>query len=280
MACPCEIRILARQPQAALQAALAEVRRLERKYSRWRDDSPWLRLLRQARQAAGVPVDEETGRLLRYALDAWRLSEGHFHPGLLPLWRYWQRVEQPDETNIATLLAEADLSGLRLRGGRLWLADKLELDLDGLVKEYAVDRACETLLRLCPEARCVVVNLGGDIRVAGPEAHPVGIVGMGAEPGRVILRNQALASSGTRERGRVIQGRWYSHLIHPRTGWPLPGRDLQLSVCSPTCLLAGTLSTAALLMGENGPGWLRRAGVPFLWQQGERQIEHLWNHGA
>ncbi len=280
MGCPCEIRLLAERPRRAIEAAVEEIRRLEHKYSRWQPDSCWLRTLSAASKPAGAVLDAETEQLLRFALEAWQLTEGHFHPGLLPLWQYWQQVEQPDDATIAALLAQADLSGLRLENGQLWLAEGLELDLDGLVKEYAVDRATEVLLREAGSIAGAQVNLGGDVRVAGPEPQRVGIVSMGGVSRRVWLRDQALASSGTRERGREIQGRWYSHLIHPQTGWPLLGRDLQLSVCSPTCLLAGTLSTAALLMGEAGPDWLRRAGVPFLWQQGERQIDHLWNDGA
>ncbi len=282
MGCPCEIRAEADGPVTrALREAVAEVRRLDRTYSRWLPDSPWLRSLRAARSRRGAVLEDETLHLLRYALDAWRFTEGYFHPALLPLWRYWNRTGRSDAARVQALLQGCDPSRLHLHGRRLWLVDGLEPDLDGLVKEYAVDRALEVLVRHLPAARSLVVNLGGDVRVAGCQPARVGIVAMGGEPLSLLLRDRALASSGTRERGRYIGGRWFSHLIHPGSGWPLTGRALQLSVCAPTCLLAGTLSTAALLMGRRrGMAWLQAMDVPFLWQRGVNRWSYRWNDGA
>ena len=59
----------------------------------------------------------------------------------------------------------------------------------------------------------------------------------------------------------VIDGRRYAHILDPRTGWPVRGLAA-VSVLAPSCLLAGTAATIAMLHGEAGRDWLATLGVP------------------
>src|SRR5262249_7937905 len=130
----------------------------------------------------------------------------------------------------------------------------MELDFGGFGKEYAVDLVAD----LC-RARGVVhgmVDLGGDLHAIGP--HPNGkpwIVGI-RDPDRperaiasVALYRGALATSGDYERCMVVDGVRYTHLLDPRTGWPIQGGLRSASVIADRCLIAGTATTIAMLKG-------------------------------
>jgi thiamine biosynthesis lipoprotein len=150
----------------------------------------------------------------------------------------------------------------------------MEIDLGGIGKEYAVDRAIG-------EAQCVsiapvLVNFGGDLRASGPRrsGRPwrVGIEQPGAdgtqteEPsavGVVELLRGALATSGDSRRFLLRDGVRYSHILEPHTGWPVADAPRSITVAAGTCVEAGTLATFAMLHGSNAESFLEGQGVPF-----------------
>ena len=138
----------------------------------------------------------------------------------------------------------------------------MEVDLGGIGKEYAADRAAA----VCLEANIShgIVDLGGDVRLIGP--HPDGApwtIGI-RDPftpnqivGHVSLTEGALATSGDYQRRIQVGNKSYSHLINPKTGWPVEGLA-SVSVVADQCLAAGSLSSIAMLKGKDGPNWLSR----------------------
>jgi FAD:protein FMN transferase len=145
----------------------------------------------------------------------------------------------------------------------------MEIDFGGIVKEYAVDRAAA----LCWEAgiRHGIINLGGDIKVIGSRADGspwrVGIRHPRC-PEQILqtlsLKEGALASSGDYERCIILDGVRYSHILNPKTGWPV--RYLaSVSVVGDFCVVAGSASTIAMLKEGCGANWLENLGLPHLW---------------
>ncbi len=149
----------------------------------------------------------------------------------------------------------------------------MSFDLGGMVKEYAADRAAVILKKA--GFRSGYVDLGGDLHILGP--HPDG------QPWRAGIRDPlsegkvlaavevgsgGLASSGDYERFSEIDGQRYGHIINPITGWPVSTGDGHLTAVSavaPSCLLAGSVTTLAMLagadrgltlLGESGLSWL------------------------
>ncbi len=275
MGSPCEIQLHAagsRDVEPVARAAAAEVARLERKYSRYREDSLASLVNRSAGDAAGVEVDEETAGLLDYADQSWRQSDGLFDVTSGVLRRVWKLASGrvPSAEEVEAVLADVGWDRVHWRRPRIALPRPgMEIDFGGYVKEYAADRAAELCRR-----RGVghgLVNLGGDLALVGP--HPDGTpwrVGV-ADPrsrGGVLacigLTAGAIASSGDAERCMVVDGRRYGHILDPRTGWPVEGLA-SVSVVASHCLVAGTLSTIAMLKGvEAGPAWLDELGLPTL----------------
>ena len=142
----------------------------------------------------------------------------------------------------------------------------MHLDFGGLVKEYAADRCAE----LCRDigVRSGVVDLGGDLALIGPHANGepwiVGIKAPRAEgkaAASIALPRGGLATSGDYERALIIDGKRYSHIVDPRTGWPIES-FASVSVVADSCLVAGSASTLAMLLGvERGGAWLRELGL-------------------
>jgi len=79
----------------------------------------------------------------------------------------------------------------------------------------------------------------------------------------VPIREGAVTTSGDYERFMTVDGRRYSHLLDPRTGWPVRGPS-SVTVVAPRCIIAGSATTIAMLMGDDGGAWLDELGLPSL----------------
>lgn len=274
MGTACEIVIEADDESvlpAALAAGEAEVRRLEAKYTRYREDSVTAAINRSAGDRLGVEVDAETAALLDYADVAWRESGGLFDISSGVLRRAWDFRSQrlPSQRQIDALLPLVGWQRLSWTRPRIVLPKAgMQIDFGGYVKEYAADAAAARCR--AAGARHGYVDLGGDLRLIGPQsdggAWRIGIRDPN-DPLRAIatveLADGAIATSGDYERCMVVDGRRYGHLLDPRSGWPVEG-FASVSVIAPQALIAGTATTTALLLGRAGEGWLRDLGLPHL----------------
>jgi len=146
--------------------------------------------------------------------------------------------------------ASAPPSGrLRSLGPVLRLPPGVQLDLNGVVKALAVDRAVALL------DGDGYVSAGGDLATRGP-------VDVGLSGGDAVRVRGGLATSGTTRRRWLRGGELQHHLIDPRTGRPARTPWAEVTVCGATCLAADVAAKAALLHGEGGPDWLERRGLP------------------
>lgn len=276
MGCPCEATLYAEsdgQAERGFRLAESEVRRLDDKYSHYRSDSGLARVVAKARRQGGVLVDSETAALLDYADRQYRVSGGLFDITARRLTRLWdQAASIPEPQALDQALSRTGWNRVGWKDGRLALPAGFELDLGGVVKEYAADRAA-VLLRKAG-FRHGYVDLGGDFHVLGP--HPSGTpwrIGI-RDPGKkgraaaaVSIRSGGLASSGDYERFSLVDGVCYSHFVDPVSGQALvadPQRSA-VSVVAPSCLLAGSVATLAMLLrGRRGDRFLERSGLSWL----------------
>ena len=273
MANPCEVLCYGEQATAAAMVEIVaeEAWRIERKFSRYRDDS----VVHVLNTARGKPVtlDDESAQLIDYAATLWQLSAGAFDisSGVLRhAWRFGEAQRAPQVELIQALLQRVGWQRAHWRKPMLTLPATMEIDLGGIGKEYAVDRAVALLARW-PDTPALI-NFGGDLRSAGPApAHPwqVGIeaVQNGASnplPANLIkLTSGALATSGDTHRYLEIDGQRYGHILDARTGWPAIGAPRSVTVAADTCTQAGTFSTLAMLQGAQAEQFLAAEGVQF-----------------
>ena len=268
------------------ETAAAEVGRLERKYSRYRDDGIVAAINRAARHGSRIEVDDETSALLDHAFTCYCQSGGVFDITTGLLRRAWDFTSNrlPTHDEVAGLLPLVSMDKLMWTSPGLGFAlPGMEIDLGGVVKEYAADQAAAFCAAL--GAISGVVDLGGDIRVIGPQPDggpwEIGIRHprhLGALIGSVPVLSGGLASSGDYERFFILDGKRYCHLLDPATGWPVRGL-MSASVRADTSLAAGAASSIAMLKGRDGPAWLQENGFDCLWiddngRQGGTLVAH------
>ena len=273
MGSPCALHLHAstrREAEAAFAIGRDEIERLERKYTRFRDDSLTHAINASAGSADGIEVDDETASLLDYAATAHAESGGLFDITSGILRRAWdfRSGRLPSHEEVDALLGRIGWSRVEWSRPRLMLPlPGMQLDFGGLVKEYAADRVAELLRRR--GVHHGMVDLGGDLAIVGP--HPGGtpwIVGV-RDPfdrqravTRLAVYGGGVATSGDYERGMTVNGKRYGHLLDPRRGWPVEG-PASITVLASHCIIAGTAATVAALSGEHGARpWLRRTGLP------------------
>ncbi len=258
----------------ATAAAIADVRRIEAKYSRYRDDSVTAAINRAA-GGAPVAIDPETAALLAYADQCHRLSGGRFDVTSGVLRRAWDfRRSPPRLPHGATLAALCALVGWDEvewddRSVRLPRSG-MEIDFGGVGKEYAADRAAAILAER--GVGHALVNLGGDVRALGGQAdgtpwrvgvrHPRA-TDAGTAIASIEIADGAVATSGDYERYIEVDGRRYCHLLDPRSGWPVRAWQ-SISVVAPLAVVAGSVATIAMLLADDAPDFLASQDLPWL----------------
>ncbi len=222
----------------AAAAAFTELERLEGMLSNYRPDSEWSRLNRAADREP-VKVSRELFELLAACVEYSRSSEGAFDISVGPLVRAWGyrngHGKPTPDSEIEQALAKVGFIHIRLNPKDYtvhFARAGMELDPGGIGKGYAVDRMIEVLKAHGIE-RALVSAAGSSI------------FGLGAPPGRpgwpvtighpkkhrsvvaeVMLRDEALSTSGVREKSFQVNGRVYGHILDPRTGRPALGAAL------------------------------------------------------
>lgn len=276
MASPCQIVAEAEDEallHTAIGAAVAEVKRIETAYSRYRPDSIISRINHAAGREA-VVVDAELWGLLQFAHHLWQLSDGLFDITSGVLRRVWDfRAPVPRVPSAADIAAVLPLVGWAKvqcqpcaaptpeAAATVYLPHAgMELDIGGFGKEYAVDRAAAVLA--AHGLRHALVNLGGDLYALGTRGLPevagqpwqVGIAhprptATASSAATIPLQQGALTTSGDYERFFEHHGQRYCHILHPHTGWPVQHWQ-SISVLAQTASASGALSTIAMLKGD------------------------------
>ena len=256
--------------EAAAEAAMTEVARIEQRYSRYRSDSVLAEINDVAKCAGSIAVDDETAKLLDYAYACYQRSDGLFDITSGILRRIWdfKSGRLPDRNAIDELLPRIGLSKVSWKRPYLTFPIAgMELDFGGIGKEYAADQAAAVCIALGISNG--LIDLGGDIAVIGP--HPnlapwdIGIRHPRDPESRIVsvsVEHGALASSGDYERYMMVDGQRYCHILNPLTGWPCHGLAA-VSVMAERCLVAGTISTIAMLKGRDGIPWLSGLGLKY-----------------
>lgn len=258
------------QAEDAAMEGVIEVARLERKYSRFRNDNVTAEINRAAACGNQVAVDPETADLIDFAFACFVKSDGLFDITSGSLRRVWDFKSNrvPSQEEISQLLPFVGMDKVRWTRPKLYFdQDGMEIDLGGIVKEYAADHVANRFKTA--QMSNGLTNLGGDLAVFGPhlDGAPwvVGII----DPRNALapiataqISSGGLATSGDYENGFVASGRRFGHLLNPKTGWPTTAL-ISVTALGQNCMAAGAAATIAILREEKGPDWLEKSQVPF-----------------
>lgn len=269
MACPCEVILETEDSRLAEclgRNVAAEAWRIEDKFSRYLTDSVVGRI--NSNGGRSFTVDAETSVLIDFAARCHALSDGAFDitSGVLRrVWRFDGSNVTPTPDAIEEVLVNVGFDRLTWVSPQLTVPAGMEIDLGGIGKEYAVDRALALVSAEAPGA--TLVNFGGDLAASHPPKSGNWRVGVEQpdRPGepRLLLEfsRGGLATSGDAHRSILIDGVRYGHILDVRTGWPVKNAPRSVSVAAGTCVEAGMLATLAMLKGNAAEQFLTDEGV-------------------
>lgn len=250
----------------AIEEALDEMERMDRIMSNYKDDSQLSRLNKTAGKSP-VPCDGELLDVIEQSQHYSELSGGAFDITVSPVIALWGFFHEeghiPSKEEIAGLLPAVSYKNVVIRksndpkkAGMVFFKDtQTQIDLGAIGKGYAVDKALEVIKKYGIDNACI--NLGGNIYVLGaPPGKKAWNVGV-QHPrkndeilGYLELKGEATATSGDYERFFEINGERYSHIIDPRTGWPVNGSGtIAVTVIAPTGTQVDALSTSIFVLG-------------------------------
>jgi FAD:protein FMN transferase len=236
--------------RAARTMVLGEIDRLESIFSVYRPESE---LSRWKRAPLDTPMSDELSLLLRRGHDWFVRSRGVFNPSVGVLSERWQQAgreqrvpEAAELSAMAVTMAELPYSHSADEGWVLTSACA-PLNFNALAKGLLIDLVCGAVVdRLAPMS--IVINIGGDLVHAGDGAAAVAIEDPhraydNAVPlDRVVVGNVGVATSGLAKRGVRLGDDWFSHVIDPRTGWPVDAVS-SATVVAPTAATADAIAT-------------------------------------
>ena len=266
----------------AIDAAFAAIQTVHRLMSFHEAGSDLSRLNLHA-YAAPVLVDGWTCQVLEACVDLHRRSQGRFDVAVAPV------LETMGILPVSINSRRSKFDGLGLDSGIVLLPgcyvgfkhSKMRIDLGGIAKGFAVDRAVEILKRHGISGG--LVNAGGDIAAFGTRAYTIDIRNP-ADPSRIIcqvaLENEAIASTGAAFDPFASSTATSSAIIDPATGAPVS--DLSgASVRAPSCMIADALTKIVMISGEQAAPVLAQfnASALAVTASGDAMVTPDW-HGA
>lgn len=256
-----DVELLVLGDAALLDVAQRRIAELERRWSRFVDDSEISALNRRA--GSPVEVSDDTIELVTLAQEAWRVTGALFEPlvlGAVLRAGYTSSFEtMADEVPAGrSALALVACTDIVIEGNTVTLPGGTGFDPGGIGKGLTADLVLADLLAAGAAGACV--NMGGDVRAGGvaPDGEVGWTIGVehpwSAEPvARLGIGDGAVATSTTLRRRWRVAGVERHHLIDPRTGEPAVTPINLVTVIAATAWGAEVLAKAVLLRGAHHP---------------------------
>lgn len=265
--------------QAAIDKAFDEIKRIENLMSVRLKDSDVSRINKMA-GGEFITVSPETAKLIREGIRWGEASQGSFDISVGPLVKLWDfdggRNKVPDAKSLSAAASLVDYKNILIDGNKVRLRlPGMALDMGGIAKGYAVDRAVAVLRE--NGALAAIVNAGGDLMAYGTRAdgkpwaiglqHP-------RQPEELSMSftadsssaGTAAATSGDYQKYFILENVRYHHILDPTTGMPRRGVT-SATVIAPSVMQADALATAVFILGPvKGKALLDKlAGVEGMW---------------
>ncbi len=211
-----------------------------------------------------IKVSRDFYKVMKQAKKLYLLTDGAWDGTirvLLELWNFDRSTinapDIPGEQQIKNLLGKTGFDNIIVADKQLIKKiSGLSLDLGSIAKGYGVDVV--TRLLKGSGYKDFFVEIGGEVYVAGKKGYKkkwkLGIVNPkknSLKPYKIIkVSDKAVATSGTYLNFLKINGKVYSHIINPKTGWPVDNKIISVSVIAQNCMIADGLATGLMVMGR------------------------------
>jgi thiamine biosynthesis lipoprotein len=267
----------------AIEAGFGEIEKLDKLLNNFEPDSEISTISKEAGIKA-VHVSRETLDLMQKTMGISRITNGAFDPTIAPVYKLWKFSGRPADPSmppqdaIESTLKLVDYKKIKIDSlaSEIYLQEKgIELDLGGIAKGYAADKAVEAIkAKGIPSA---LVAIAGDIRGYGlsttGKPWKVGIQDPRPENpdserpwedifATLYLRDSAISTAGDYQRFFIKDGKRYHHIIDPKTGYPAESGLISVSVISPEGYISDGIDTSVLILGtDRGMKLLESMGV-------------------
>jgi thiamine biosynthesis lipoprotein len=211
------------------------------------------------------PVSDDFIQVMRVAAKIHQLSEGAWDATVNPLVELWgfgptqRQFIKPPATEIKALIQKIGFDRIRVEEPNFLVKNlaTVTLDLNSIAKGFAVDQISD--LVATAGFKDYLIEIGGEVYAAGVRADGknwrVGInrpqkdAGFNEVYKAVSIANQAFATSGDYRNFFEIDDQRYSHVIDPRSGYPVSNGVVSVSIIAGNCTVADGLATAIMVMG-------------------------------
>jgi len=253
----------------AIRKAFEAIEKIDSLMSAYDDQSEISRINRSGANKS-LEISPDTLAVLNKSAWINKISRGAFDITIQPLIELWGFYDGggsaiPTNEEIEEVLAFVGQNKLIIdkEYGYISKSKKdIKIDLSGIAKGFAVDAAISMLMR--DDVRNALVDAGGDIYCLGSGAKNSWKVGIKhPRKNKIIstleLKNIAVATSGDYENFKTVNSQRFSHIIDPRTGYPVRNKPVSVTVLAPDCATADGLATALTVMGaEDGLALVER----------------------
>ena len=242
-----------------IDMAVAEISRIEKMISSWDSLSETSEIIRNA-GVKPIKVDRELYDLIARSIKISELTEGAFditYASMDKIWKYDGSMKRlPTEEEVKQSVDKVGYKNIVLdpEKGTVFLANKgMRIGFGAIGKGYAADKAKQLLISKGVKAG--IMNASGDLTTWGTQpdgsSWMVGITNP-LNKDKVFswfpLDDNAVVTSGNYEKFVEFNGKRYSHIIDPRTGWPVSGLT-SATIFAPKAELADALATSIFVMG-------------------------------
>jgi len=248
----------------AAEAAFEEIDRLDRQMSNYSETSELTYINRNAARAE-VIVEKELFDFLKGSVEYSRATDGAFDITVGPLMKAWGffkgqgRVPKADE--LASVMAQVGYRHIKLNEQNHTIRfdrEGVEIDLGGIAKGYAVDRAAAILRDSGVTSALVTSGTSSICAIGAPPRQAAWRVEVSDPLNRsqhltsIELKDQSISTSGCNEKTFELGGKTYCHIMDPRTGQPIDG------IVSATIITP--MGVDAEVFFESGDGFGSREG--------------------
>lgn len=247
----------------AIRKAFEEIARVENMFSVFKEESE-ISKINRLKAGEKLKLNSEVFGLIERSISYSRRTEGAFDITVKPLGDLWKAARAngrlPSDESLKAALSKVGFKYISLdkKDGTIALArEGMAIDAGGIAKGYAVDRAVNILKE--NGIRNALVDAGGDVYCLGMRSRgkmwKIGIQHPRKSPGMISeikLKNKAVDTSGDYEKYFILNGRRYSHIIDPRSGYPIGDNVVSATVIAEDSTTADMLATALCVLGKSG----------------------------
>ncbi len=241
--------------EEAIKEAFDAIKKVDELMSTYKPESEVSILNRQGKNQ----LSPQTTQIIQEAIEFSEMTEGAFDITCGPLINLWKRAKKEEKIPTLQEIEEAKnlvsykkiaLEGDLVKFGQLGM----EIDLGGIAKGWAVDKAIQALRKR--KVKAALVNAGGDLYALGRRSlwkkwrvgiqHP-------RDQEKILttieVSNRGVATSGDYRRYFTLEGRRFSHIVDPRTGETVEEVPMSVTVVAPDATTADALATGIFVLG-------------------------------